>query len=86
MTERNREYIIELFKIVSSTSILVVDHRGNLKRLQCSFRVVAIVELPPQITVGAFYMVEAVKMTLNDLKEVFIIESKGYYYWYFRIK
>ena len=85
MTERNREYIIELFKIVSATSILVVDHKGNLKRLHCPFRVVAIVELPPQITVGAFYMVEAVKMTL-DLKEVFIIESKGYYYWYFRIK
>ena len=64
MTDRNREYILELYKIVSSTSILVVDHKGNLKRLYCPFRVVAIVELPPQITVGAFYMVEAVKMTL----------------------
>jgi hypothetical protein len=85
MTERNREYIYELFKIVSTTSILVVDLKGNLKRLHCPFRVVAIVELPPQITAEAFYMVEAVKMTL-DLKEVFIIESKGYYYWYFRIK
>ena len=85
MTDQNREYILELYKIVNTTSILVVDHKGNLKRLQCPFRVVAIVELPPQITVGAFYMVEAVKMTL-DLKEVFIIESKGYYYWYFRIK
>jgi hypothetical protein len=85
MTDRNREYILELYKIVSTTSILVVDHKGYLKRLYCPFRVVAIVELPPQITVGAFYMGEAVKMTL-DLKEVFIIKSKGYYYWYFRIK
>jgi hypothetical protein len=85
MTDHNREYIYELFKIVSTASILVVDRKGNLKRLYCPFRVVAIVELPPQITVGAFYMVEAVKMTL-DLKEVFIIESKGYYYWYFRMK
>ena len=85
MTDQNREYILELYKIVSATSILVVDHKGNLKRLHCPFRVVAIVELPPQITAGAFYMVEAVKMTL-DLKEIFIIESKGYYYWYFRIK
>jgi hypothetical protein len=82
--EPNREYIIELFKIVSTTSILVVDNKGNLKRLHCPFKVVAIVELPPQITVGAFYMVDAVKMTL-ELKEVYIIGGKGYFISIFRI-
>lgn len=81
----NREYILELFKIVSTTSILVVDREGNLKRLHCPFRVVAIVELPPDIALGAFYMVEAVKMTL-ELKEVYIIEGNGYFIWYFKIK
>lgn len=80
----NREYILELFKIVSTTSILVVDRNGNLKRLHCPFSVVAIVELPPQITVGASYMVDAVKMTL-ELKEVYIIKGKGYFIWYFKI-
>lgn len=80
----NREYILELFKIVSTTSILVVDRNGNLKRLHCPFRVVAIVELPPQITVGASYRVDAVKMTL-ELKEVYIIQNKGYFIWYFKI-
>lgn len=80
----NREYILELFKIVSTTSILVVDRNGNLKRLQCPFSVVAIVALPPQITVGASYMVDAVKMTL-ELKEVYIIQNKGYFIWYFKI-
>lgn len=84
MTERNREYILELFKIVSTTSILVVDRNGNLRRLHCPFKVVAIVELPPQITVGASYMVDAVKMTL-ELKEVYIIEGKGYLICYFKI-
>ena len=84
MTERNREYILELFKIVSTTSILVIDHKGTLKRLHCPFKVVAVVGLPPQIIVGALYLVDAVKMTL-ELKEVYIIKGKGYYIWYFKI-
>jgi len=85
MSELNRGYILSLFKVVSTTSILVVDSKGNLKRLHCPFNVVAIVESPPQIVVGAFYMVDAVKMTL-ELKEVYIIEGKGYFIWYFQIK
>ena len=84
MTDQNRVYILELFKIVSTTSILVIDHKGTLKRLNCPFKVCAIVEIPPQIIVGAFYLVDAVKMNL-DLKEVFIIEGKGYFICFFRI-
>jgi len=84
MAENNREYILELFKIVNTTSILVIDRKGTLKRLNCPFKVVAIVDLPPQIIVGAFYLVEAVKMNL-DLKEVFIIQGRGYFICLFRI-
>ena len=84
MTQQNREYILELFKLVSTTSILVIDHKGTLKRLFCPFKVVAIVDLPPQITEGASYYVEAIKMTL-ELQEVYIIEGKGYLIWIFRI-
>lgn len=84
MTERNREIILELFKIVSTTSILVIDHKGTLRRLYCPFKVAALVGMPPQITVGVSYLVEAVKMTL-ELKEVYIIQGKGYYICYFKI-
>ena len=84
MTNRNREYILELFKVVSTSSILVIDHKGNLKRLNCPFKVVAKVEMPPEIHLGAIYLVEAVKMTL-ELKEVYIIKGNGYYIWCFRI-
>lgn len=84
MTDQNREYILELFKIVNTTSILVIDHKGTLKRLHCPFKVIAIVELPPQITVGASYYVDAVKMTM-ELKEVYIIEGEGYFIWIFTI-
>ena len=78
MNERNRQYILELYKIVSPTSILVVDKYGKVKRLNCPFRVIALADIPPNILVGNFYHVDFVKMTL-DLKEVFIIQAKGYY-------
>lgn len=82
--EKNRKYILELFRIVGTTSILIVDNKGNLKRQYCPFKVVAIVEVPPQIVVGSFYWVDYVKMTLA-MKKVYIIEGKGYYIWYFTI-
>ena len=84
MSEQNRQYILELFKIVSPTSILVVDKNGKAIRLHCPFRVLAIVDIAPEIAEGKYYMVEFVKMTL-ELKEVFIIGGKGYFIWYFRI-
>jgi hypothetical protein len=84
MSEHNRKYILELFKIVSTTSILVVDQYGRIKRVNCPFRVIAIDDVPPDIIIGDFYMVEAVKMALN-LKEVFIINGKGYYIRFFQI-
>ena len=85
MSERNREYILELFKIVNTTSILVVDQYGKVKRLHCPFRVIAIVDIPPDIAEGKFYVVDFVKMAL-DLKEVYIIQGKRYYIGYFQIK
>ena len=84
MADNNREYILELFRIVNTTSILVIDRKGTLKRLHCPFKVVAIVEIPLQITAGVSYYVDAVKMTL-ELREVFIINGIGYYIWYFKI-
>jgi hypothetical protein len=84
MTEKNRQYILELFKIVSPRSILVVNQFGKVNRKHCPFRVLAIVDIPPHIAEGGFYMVNFVKMTL-ELKEVFIIAGKGYFICYFRI-
>lgn len=82
--DKNKEYILELFKIVSPKSILVVDQNGKVKRLHCPFRVLAIVDILPDIAEGKFYLVDFVKMTL-ELKEVFIIKGKGYLICYFRI-
>lgn len=84
MNEKNREYILELFKIVSTNSILVVNYKGKVKRLYCPFLVICKVDVPP-LQKGNEYAVDAVKMTLK-LEEVFIIEGRAYYFWYFEIK
>ncbi len=79
-----REYILELFKIVSTNSILVVNYKGKVKRLYCPFMVICKVDVPP-LQKGNEYAVDAVKMTLK-LEEVFIIKGRAYYFWYFEIK
>jgi hypothetical protein len=84
MSEEARNYIVELFKIVGTDSILVVTSRGKLVRLYCPFKVICKVNVPPLRNNGE-YDVEAVKMTLK-LEEVFIIDGNAYFVWYFIIK
>ena len=79
-----REYILELFKIVSTDSILVVNYKGKVKRLYCPFWVICKVDVPP-LQKGNQYAVDAVKMTLK-LEDVFIINGRAYFVWYFDIK
>jgi len=62
----------------------VVDKYGKVKRLHCPFKVLAVVDIPPDIAEGQYYLVDFVKMTL-ELKEVYIIQGKGYFIRYFRI-
>jgi len=85
MTEQEaRKYILELFKIVDTNSVLVVMLNGQVKRLYCPFCVICKVDVPP-LQKENEYAVEAVKMTLK-LEEVFIIEGRAYYVWYFWVK
>lgn len=79
----NRRYIVELFKIVSTDSILVIDKHGKLHRIYCPFRVIVAIPVG-EYKPGMIVFVEAVKMT-GDLKDVFIIGGKAYYLVYFRI-
>ena len=79
-----RKYIAELFKVVGTDSILVVMHNGKLKRLYCPFPVICKVDVPP-LQKGQEYAVSSVKMTLK-LEDVFIIEGRAYFVWYFAVK
>ena len=83
MSEEARKYIVELFKIVGTNSVLVVMPKGKVKRLYCPFWVICKVDVPP-LEKGQEYAVEAVKMTLK-LQDVFIIDGKAYFVWYFKI-
>ena len=73
-----------MVRILYPLSIRLVSQFEQLKRLHCPFRVLVIVDIPPDIAEGQFYMVDFVKMTL-ELKEVFIISGKGYFIYYFRM-
>jgi hypothetical protein len=81
--QKAREYITELFKIVGTNSILIVLSTGRVKRLYCPFVVICNVEVSP-FQRGGEYAVEAVKMTLQK-QDVFIIEGRAYFVWYFKI-
>ena len=82
-SDEARKYILELFKIVGTDSILVITSEGKLIRLYCPFRVICRVNVPP-LNIDEEYLVQAVKMTLQ-LEEVFIIDGKAYYFRYFTI-
>jgi len=73
--DKNEKYIRELFELVGTDSILVIDKRGKLARLYCPFEVV-VVGLLPDLKIGDIVWVEAVKMTVT-LKDVYIIRGKA---------
>jgi hypothetical protein len=78
----NKNNIIELSKICSNNSVLVVNKLG-VYRLFCPFKAVCIVGVQSYI-VGQEVTVIAVKMS-NDYKLVYVIQNKGYYHHYFMI-
>lgn len=77
------EYLKELLKWVSTDSILVIDQSGNLRRINCPFRVICLVNFP-DIVKGERVAVDAIKLTL-EVKEVYIIRGVAYYIVYFKI-
>jgi hypothetical protein len=77
------KYLKELLKWVSSDSLLVIDSKGNLRRIYCPFKVICLVNFP-DITKGQKVAVEAVKLTI-EIREVYIIRGVAYHIAYFTI-
>jgi len=77
------EYLKELLKWVSSDSLLVIDGKGNLRRIYCPFKVICLVNFP-DITKGQKVAVEAIKLTI-EIREVYIIRGVAYHIAYFTI-
>ena len=83
MNRKNKKIIEEIFKYVSSDSILVIDEKGQLKRLYCPFMVKVIRDVH-SLRKGQIKAVIAVKVAPNII-DVYVIESKAYYHYNFRI-
>lgn len=75
------KYIRELFEVVSSDSILIIDKDNRLIRLNVPFTVLVAFEVPG-LSIGEIRYVTAIRMSL-DLIDVYIIEGKAYYYYNF---
>ena len=76
--EENRKYIEELFKYVDTESILVIKEWNTLERLRCPFIVKARRDVG-LCKAGDYYTVEAVKVDLKTLRDVFVIKGETFY-------
>ena len=81
--EEKKKYINDIFKHCKTDSILIINHIGHLERLYCPFYVRVIVDVHI-LKKGSVKAVKAVKMSL-ELIDVYIIESKAYYHYNFRL-
>ena len=77
------KYLQELLKWVSSDSLFVIDKSGNLRRINCPFKVICLVNFP-DIIKGEKVSVDAIKLTV-EVKEVYIIKGTAYYIVFFMI-
>ena len=78
-----RKYIEEVFKYCNTESILVINNRGQLERLQCPFEVLVISDVG-ELLKGLKCLVSAVKLDLQ-LIDVYVIKGKAYYFFNFRV-
>jgi len=81
--EEKKKYIEEIFKYCKIDSILVINKLGLLERYQCPFEVVVISNVG-ELYKGLICLVSAVKIDLS-LIDVYIIKSKAYYFFNFRV-
>jgi hypothetical protein len=81
--EKKRKYIEEVFKYCKIDSILVINNRGHLSRLNCPFEVVVIQDVG-ELYKGLLCRVNAVKLDLS-LIDVYVIRNKAYYFFNFRV-
>jgi len=79
----NQKELAELLKYASPYSILVINYQNKIMELKCPFRVVVKNDVGILIK-SKIELVELVKISKN-LKTVFIVKGKAYYYHHFYI-
>ena len=82
--EEKRKYIEVLFKYVDTESILVIKDWNTLERLRCPFIVKARRDVG-LCKAGNYYTVEAVKIDLNSLNDIYLIRGRAYFTFHFTL-
>jgi hypothetical protein len=77
-----RQYIRELFEVVSTTDILIINRDNQLIRLNVPFSVLVVVEGLPGLSIGDLESVSAIRMNLK-LIDIYVVNGKPYYYYNF---
>ena len=75
--------LAELLKYSSPLEIYVITWNNILKRLFCPFEVEVVQDIGT-LKKGQIVYVDEIKVTI-ELKTVFIIDTKAYYYYHFEI-
>ena len=78
-----KKELVELLKYSSPLEIYVITWNNILKRLFCPFEVEVVQDIGT-LKKGQFVFVDEIKVTI-ELKTVFIIDTKAYYYYHFEI-
>ena len=78
-----KKELAELLKYSSPREIYVITWNNILKRLFCPFEVQVLQDIGTLKT-GQFVYVDEIKVTI-ELKTVFIIDTRAYYYYHFEI-
>ena len=78
-----KKELAELLKYSSPREIYVITWNNILKRLFCPFEVQVLQDIGT-LKKGQIVYVDEIKVTI-ELKTVFIIDNKAYYYYHFEI-
>ena len=72
-----KKYIRELFEVVSTTDILIVNKDNQLIRLNVPFTVLVVREVPG-LHIGDLGSVSGIKMGL-ELIDIYVVNGRPYY-------
>ena len=78
-----KKELAELLKYSSPLEIYVITWKNTLIKLHCPFEVKILQDIGA-LKKGQFVFVDEIKVTI-ELKTVFIIDTKAYYYYHFEI-
>jgi hypothetical protein len=80
----NQKQLAELLKYSNSKELFIVNYNNLLKQLLCPFDV-TVLHTIKDLKKGQIVLVDEVKITMQ-LKTVYVIKGKAYYYHHFDIK